>query len=48
MINQILELLNTEDFYGVSEVIDVAKGRNEYTTNIKKMYKQKVRAKKSK
>jgi hypothetical protein len=40
MIAQILELLKTDDFFNVSEIVDIAKGKHEYTTNLKKIYKQ--------
>ena len=43
MIQLILELLKTDDFYGVSEIVDVAKGKHELTGNIKKIYKQEKR-----
>ena len=40
MIELILELLKTGDFYGVSEIVDVAKGKHELTSNVKKIFKQ--------
>jgi hypothetical protein len=40
MIAQVLELLKTDDFFNVSEIVDIAKGKHEYTTNLKKIYKQ--------
>jgi hypothetical protein len=40
MIAQILELLKTDDFFNVSEIVDIAKGKHEYTSNLKKIYKQ--------
>ena len=43
MILQILELLKTDDFFNVSEIVDIAKGKHEYTSSIKKIYKQKKR-----
>lgn len=43
MIQLILELLKTDDFFGVSEIVDVAKGKHELTGNIKKIYKQEKR-----
>lgn len=43
MIAQILELLKMDDYYNVSEVVDIAKGKHEYTGNLKKIYKQKKR-----
>ena len=35
MIKEILQLLAIDDFYGVSEEIDVAKGKYELTDTIK-------------
>jgi hypothetical protein len=43
MIAQILELLKMDDYYNVSEIVDIAKGKHEYTSSIKKIYKQKKR-----
>jgi len=43
MIQLILELLKSDDFFGVSEIVDVAKGKHELTGNIKKIYKQEKR-----
>jgi hypothetical protein len=43
MIELILELLKTGDFYGVSEIVDVAKGKHELTGNVKKIFKQEIR-----
>jgi hypothetical protein len=34
MINQILELLNASDWYGVSENIDIAKGKYKAVSNL--------------
>jgi hypothetical protein len=45
MIGLILELLKTSDFYNVSEVVDIAKGKYEYTDKVKKIYKQQLRMK---
>lgn len=39
----ILELLKSNDFYGVSNIVDVAKGKHELTSSIKKIYKQEIR-----
>jgi len=36
MIAQIIELLQTLPFYGVSEEVEIAKGKYEYTLSIKK------------
>ena len=43
MIEMILELLKTGDFYGVSEIVDIAKGKHELTSNLKKVFKQEIR-----
>jgi hypothetical protein len=43
MIQAILELLKTNDFYNVSNIVDVAKGKHELTGNIKRIYKQERR-----
>jgi hypothetical protein len=43
MIQLILELLKADDFFGVSGIVDVAKGKHELTGNIKKIYKQEKR-----
>ena len=43
MIAQILELLKMDDYYNVSEIVDIAKGKHEYTSSLKKIYKQKKR-----
>lgn len=43
MIEMILELLKTGDFYDVSEIVDVAKGKHELTSNVKKVFKQEIR-----
>ena len=40
MIKEILQILAIDDFYGVSEDIDVAKGKYELTDMIKEGYKQ--------
>jgi hypothetical protein len=40
MIKDILQLLAIDDFYGVSEDVDVAKGKYELTDTIKEGYKQ--------
>jgi hypothetical protein len=43
MIQLILELLKSDNFFGVSEIVDVAKGKHELTDDIKKVYNQKKR-----
>jgi len=40
MIKQILELLNIDDWYGVSEDIDIAKGKYKGIGSIEEMKKQ--------
>jgi|TARA_R100000482_G_scaffold30774_2_gene9984 hypothetical protein len=40
MIKQILELLNISDWYGVSENVDIAKGKYKACGNIKDVKKQ--------
>ena len=40
MINKIIEMLLLSDFYGVSENIDIAKGKYKFTTSIKEQWKQ--------
>jgi hypothetical protein len=45
MIETILELLKSNDFYGVSNIVDIAKGKHELTGNIKRIYKQERRKK---
>ena len=43
MIEMILELLKSNDFYNVSNIVDIAKGKHELTGNIKRIYKQERR-----
>ena len=45
MIKQIVAMLQIDDFYGESELIDIAKGKYQYTTSMKKMWKQAKREK---
>jgi len=40
MIGHILSILKLYDYYGKSEYIDIAKGRNEIPKTIKQAYKQ--------
>ena len=40
MIKQILELLNIDDWYGVSEDVDIAKGKYKGVCNLEEMKKQ--------
>lgn len=43
MIEAILELLKGEDFYGKSELIDIAKGKYHLKTNLKDIKEQNLR-----
>lgn len=43
MINKIIEMLLLDSFIGVSENIDIAKGKYKFTTSIKEQYKQAMR-----
>lgn len=43
MIENIIILLSIDDFYGKSDRIDIAKGKNEFTTSFKKAWKQRKR-----
>ena len=43
MIQLILELLKADNFFNVSEIVDVAKGKHELTDDIKKVYNQQKR-----
>ena len=40
MLENILNLLKADDYYGKSELIDFAKGGNEFTLNYKKKKEQ--------
>jgi len=40
MIKEILNLLACDDFYGVSESVDIAKGKYEIPKNLKQAYEQ--------
>lgn len=42
MIKQILELLNASDWYGVSENVDIAKGKYKAVSNFSEV-KQKIK-----
>ena len=48
MVKNIIDLLNTNDFYGVSKRVDIAKGINEIPTSVKGASKQIKRICKSK
>ena len=43
MIKQLIQLLSVSDFVGVSENIDIAKGKYAYTTSFRKMTRQERR-----
>jgi hypothetical protein len=43
MIEHIITLLSINDYYGISNNIDVAKGKFELTTSFKKAWKQRKR-----
>lgn len=47
-LDNIFKMLEIDDFYRESKNIDIAKGINEFTLNPKKLYKQKIRAWRSK
>ena len=40
MIDNIIQLLSMSDYYGQSELIDIAKGKYEFTLDYKKKQKQ--------
>lgn len=44
MITNVIQLLQSDDWYGVSESVDIAKGKHEYTSDLKKIRKQIKRA----
>lgn len=39
-INNIIQLLKTNKFYGISKNVDIAKGVNELTSDIKRIIQQ--------
>lgn len=43
MIKQIISMLSVDNFYGISENIDIAKGKYAYTTSFRKMNRQERR-----
>lgn len=45
MIEQIMDLLKGEDFYGMSEEIDIAKGKHKLYTSYRDIKEQQKRAK---
>ena len=40
MLNTIIQLLKTDNFYAQSEIVDIAKGKYKYTTSVRESYKQ--------
>ncbi len=40
MLNTIIQLLKSNDFYGQSQIIDIAKGKYKLTTSVRESYKQ--------
>jgi hypothetical protein len=48
MIKQIVAMLQLDDFYGESKLIDIAKGKHELNTSMKKAWKQAKRELKAK
>jgi hypothetical protein len=47
MIQQIITMLQMDNFYGESEFIDIAKGKYKLNTAFKKILKQEIRKIKS-
>jgi hypothetical protein len=47
-LRQVIELLQTDKFYNVSESVEIAKGKYQYTTSMKKALKQGKRILKAK
>lgn len=43
MIKNIIAMLTIDNFYGVSENIDIAKGKYAYTKSCRKMTRQEIR-----
>jgi len=43
MIKNIIAMLSIDNYYGVSENIDIAKGKYAYTTSFRKMTRQEIR-----
>lgn len=43
MIKNIIAMLTIDSFYGVSENIDIAKGKYAYTRSFRKMTRQEIR-----
>ncbi len=47
MISLIIKLAQSNDWYGVSENVEIAKGKNQYAQTFSQVYKQYKRAIKS-
>mgnify|MGYP000999193041 FL=1 len=45
MIKEIIQLLNTNDFIGKSEIIDIAKGKYKVPLSVKEAWNQRKRRK---
>lgn len=45
MIKTIIAMLALDNFYGISENIDIAKGKYAYTKSFRKMTRQEIRKK---
>ena len=45
MIKEVLELLETDNFYGKSELIEKAKGKNKIPLSIREAWEQRKRSK---
>ena len=43
MIKNIIAMLSIDNFYGISESIDIAKGKYAYTHSFRKMTRQEIR-----
>ncbi len=43
MLDKIIEMLKLTDHYGVSEEIEIAKGKYKLSNNLKEVYKQEQR-----
>jgi hypothetical protein len=43
MIKNIIAMLSIDNFYGISENIDIAKGKYAYTASFRKMTRQEIR-----
>jgi len=43
MIKNIIDMLKLDDHYGISENVEIAKGKYKLESNVKKIYKQEKR-----